>query len=74
MVYNYDIEFFKCGTCTSKTHCEKCGDEIVDSLKKMDGVIDAGMNIPDNAAFVEMKDGYSDEDIVDALDDMGIFV
>ena len=74
MTYTYDIEFFKCGTCTSKIHCEKCGAEIADTLQKMDGVVDAGLNIPENTAFVEMKDGYDDEDVVDALDNMGVFV
>lgn len=74
MVYNYDIEFFKCGTCTSKTHCERCADEIVQIISQKDGVLSAGMNIPDGTAFVEMQDGYDDDDILDALDDMGIFI
>lgn len=74
MLYTYDIDFFKCGTCTCKTHCRECGEEAADIVMGMDGVLAAKIDIMEHRADFELDDNADEDELLDMLDNMGILV
>lgn len=74
MTYRYEIDFFKCGTCTSKTHCRQCGREIGETLERMEGVTAATVNIMEHYAVIDAEDAVDEDEILDILDNIGVLV
>lgn len=72
MKLEYAITYLACQSCTAKIHCEKCAAELAERLQKQRGISDMQIDIPARRMSLQ-ADGLDEMDLLDMLEDAGIF-
>ena len=72
MQLEYAITYLACQSCTAKILCEKCAAELTERLQKQRGVSDVQIDIPARRMSLQ-ADGLDEMDLLDMLEDAGIF-
>ena len=72
MKLEYAITYLACQSCTAKIHCEKCAAELTERLQKQRGISDMQIDIPARRMSLQ-ADGLDEMDLLDMLEDAGIF-
>ena len=73
MEKTYDYSYLPCQFCVGKNHCEKCGEQIRESLLSIEGVAHVAMDVPHRRLTLSL-DGADPEDVEDRADAMGVFL
>ena len=70
----YEINYLSCGQCQARIHCEDCGITLMESALKMPGVASAHFNLPEKSMRLELHPGADEDEILDALENLGVLV
>ena len=68
-----DYSYLPCSFCVGKNHCAQCGEDIRQSLLKLEGVRRVEMDVPARKLTLEADEGRLD-DIIDGADAAGGFL
>ena len=69
----FDYSYLPCPSCVGKNHCEKCGEEIRQSLLSLSGVNAVNMDVPNRRLTILLNVDDLD-DIIDAAEALGVFL
>ena len=69
----FDYSYLPCSSCVGKNHCEKCGEEIRQSLLGLAGVESVTMDVPHRRLTLLLVE-TNDDDIIDAAEALGVFL
>lgn len=73
MDYNFSFTYLTCQTCKARIHCSECEDAIKQTLQKTHNIHTNTISIPKRTIELS-SDQYSEDDILDILEDLGIFI
>ena len=68
-----DYSYLPCPFCVGKNHCAQCGEDIRQSLLKLEGVRRVEMDVPARKLTLEADEDRLD-DIIDGADAAGVFL
>lgn len=71
MIYNFDVQYFACQTCASKTKCEECASNLVSTVLKTGKVSKMELNITKGKTSLETD--LSEDDVLDLLETYSLF-
>ena len=72
MTYRMTFQYLACQTCTAKIHCDRCGEEVAQSLLRLDGVDNVEINMV--AKTISVTADADPDDIECKLEDLGVLV
>ena len=64
--------YLSCQTCQAKIHCEKCGEEVRESLLRMGDVDRVEINMTAKTLLVDGN--VESDDLEDKLEDLGLLI
>ena len=70
MEFMYPVTYLKCQTCDAKIHCDRCSKELEESLMRSWAVESVKLDLQRKLVYIT---GEDEDDLLDALDDLGIF-
>lgn len=73
MVYSFQYTFLECQSCTAKIHCEECAQKVTDTLEKQADLCILSLDMKKKELSVETE-RMEEDDVIDILEDAGIFV
>ena len=68
------IGYVSCGSCTERTHCEECARRLEEIVKGFGGVRSVTINMPAKTMTAEAEDTLDEDDLIDAMEGIGLFV
>ncbi len=71
MPYTFSVTYMACQTCQSKVHCDECEARLEEAMMRLSGVRSASLQIAKQELLVNAE--QSEDDLLDALEDLGIF-
>lgn len=71
MKYNFNVQYFACQSCASKTKCEECANNLIDTMIKTGKVSAMELNITKKTAMVESE--LSEDDVLDLMENYSLF-
>ena len=72
MTYQMTFQYLACQPCTAKIHCDRCGEEVAQSLLRLDGVDNVEINMV--AKTISVTADADLDDIECKLEDLGVLV
>lgn len=72
MTYQMTFQYLACQTCQAKIHCDRCGEEVAQSLLRLDGVDSVTLNMV--ARTISVSASADPDDIECKLEDLGVLV
>ena len=72
MTYQMTFQYLACQTCQAKIHCDRCGEEVKQSLLRLEGVDSVELNMV--AGTISVSASADPDDIECKLEDLGILV
>ena len=69
----YSYSYLPCQFCVGKNHCAQCGEEIRQSLLRLEGVAEVEMDVPVRRLRLAL-DGADFEDIEEQAEILGVFL
>ena len=70
MEFMYGVTYMKCQTCDAKIHCDRCSKELEESLMRSWAVESVKLDMNKKLVYIT---GEDEDDLLDALYDLGIF-
>ena len=72
MTYTFKISYIGCQNCQAKVHCDECETRLAEAIMRLSGVHGASVHMAPKTALVDCQ--IDEDTLVDALEDIGIFV
>ena len=72
MIHQFAVSLHSCGSCVSHSHCPACFERAVEDLLCKSGIRTASSE--PRKKCLTLTSSMSREDLIDLMDDMGIFV
>ena len=72
MTHQMAFTYLACQTCNAKIHCDRCGEEVSQSLLQMNGVDDVEINMITRR--ISVSGSFDIDDIECKLEDLGFLV
>ena len=71
-----EYSYLPCRFCVGKSHCEQCAEEICEHLRELEGVVSARGEIKKDKKLLhlELAPGADENEVFDALENVGVFV
>jgi copper chaperone CopZ len=71
MPYTFSVIYMACQTCQSKIHCDECEARLEEAMMRLNGVRGASFQMARKELLIDAE--QSEDDLLDALEDLGIF-
>ncbi len=71
MKYNFNVQYFACQSCASKTKCEDCANNLIETMKKTGKVSAMELNI--TKGVCEVESDLSEDDVLDLMENYSLF-
>lgn len=72
MQYEYDFRYLTCQSCNAKIHCEECAQTLSERLEKNSGISKVSFDMPNRRIAIQTE-GMNEMDLLDVMEDIGIF-
>lgn len=66
--------FMRCQSCQERVHCKQCGREFAETISERDDVVSAVVDTEKKFIVIEVYPSADEDDILDAMEENGIFV
>ena len=72
MTHSMTFIYLACQTCQAKIHCDRCGEDVTNSLLQMDGVENVELNMVTKTCSI--GGSFDIDDLECKLEDLGFLI
>ena len=71
MNYTYSVSYIACQTCKTKIYCDRCENQLEESIIKLNGTRSVSLQLLKKALSIDTD--INEDDLLDELESLGIF-